>query len=567
MDINSLLSSVLSGISGDAVRYTDAASSIGQAATATEDASNAAISQAATDIPKAQANAQGAADINYQQAQLVQRLQRDAMLDPAAANNAYTQGLAELTDLNSQRTQTAAEVTKLSSTNLLEDPFGFVMAQLQLPVVTAKLEGLTNQAAVVTHDVQTRLNLSKAAQSTVVADTADKAKALAYQQAELAANAARTKLDMASAEVKSKVGADMLRQADALSKITAANKDLYNMAIQAEHWDASMEDRKEARAAFAAERAARFADKKDKEVLNAARQANLAASYALLGLPNAPDLATFDKSQNTPQKKAISDLTLNGNLGATLRSSLTTFLAADPSFAGIEAGGNAGFSKLVQGLNRTGMAAVQTIARKPDAAGKFPSHTQALEQGLDMYETNMVSGAGDMKTRVPLTSTYWDSNFSPYKADHKRLAAQPDLLNNNVVMSVVRTLAPTVPSDLPQFRGSDEQQVLRTVAAMVGSNKININDAATQIADYYKTSAIINQDWYKYDLMALPKQTSYMAQVTIPGFFADTIVPNPKLSADLMNPTDAKRLLLGIITATATPKTTDLGNTSLGGFR
>lgn len=553
MDINSLLSEVLSGLNGDTARYTDAASSVGKASTQMEAVSNQNIAQARADIPVAESMGQGAAAIEYQKAQQVQMLQRAAGMDPAVASNMYTEGLAELTAINVQRRKAAQEVTALASTNLLDDPIGYIFAQLSLPGAQGQLAGLDKQAELATTDVQNRLTLVAAAKNNLVADTADKARELAYQEAALKARAANSKLDAAAVGTQADVAAKMLQQADILAKITSNNAAAYKMIRDDQQFAAMMEDRQSAREQARVDKATYAKEKLTKEEQIAAGQAQLEAAYRTLGFNAVPDYETFRKMPNTPKKKAISDLMDGGNFGATLSQSLPSLIQAAPNLEGITAGGNAGFAKAIQGLYAASQSYID-LASKPDATGQKPKPMAAIQDGFDNYQREMESSAGSVKTARPITHAHWDSNLNVYRANYPiMLQSSIKELQNNVVMETARNVASTVPADSPNFRGIDEQQVILTVAQSVAANKISLDDAAKQMATFYQHSALINADFYGYTLLGMPRQERYMAKVSLPGFFGNTPVPEAT-SADLMNVVDAKRLLLGIIQAKAPPK-------------
>lgn len=558
MDLNQLLTDALSGITQTRDVYMDAANAVGKAANNTETVNLDAIKQARQDIPVAQGIAQGMADMDYQRNKLVQDTLKAAMLDPGAANNAYTQGMADLTALNMERNKAAAEVTNLSSVNLLDDPFGYIMAQINMPVATARLQGLDKQAEIVTNDVQTRLNIAKSAQSTLVADTADKAKELAYKNADMQARAAASKLDVAAADVQANAAAKVMTQADAIAKALGTKKDAYTLAASDEHWEQTRLDRIAQRDEIAEAKKARLAATTLAEEKRAAMQADLKLAYARLGISQVPDIETFIKSANTPQKKAISDIMNGGNFGASLALSMPTVITAGPDMQGLIKGGAAGFAHALQGINKTAAGYIEKAAQMDPTTGKTLKHSDALAVGYDKYQIDMEASTGNRKTKMPLTSEVWDSNFNVYKADHKRMIANKgDVLTNNVMMEAVKTLEPTIPVEVGKFRGIDEQQALMNIAAMVGKKTISLDVAAKQIADYYQTSARINQDFYTYESLGLPPQTSYMAAVKIPGFLGDTRVPSDN-SVDLMNPVDVKRLLLGITLAKSPPAMTPL---------
>lgn len=575
MDINSLLQNVLQSTNQSNANLQAVANTIG-AANANEQAVSAKVSeQASADIPLGLGVAQQSADIQAQQGTLIQQLQAQANLDPAAADNAYAQSLADLTVINSQRKAVGQQLTQLSSANLFDDPFQYVMAQLNLPVVTAKAAALENQAAVATQDVNARLDLLAKAKSTVVANTVDSVKDVQYKTAELKAREAQRALDMATAEKQSKIAGQLLQQANIYDKINDNQRQVVSMQIQAANWAESMAERREARAERATRAAEARAAKATKDVAEASLSAGLQAASMLLGYPRPIDFASFKVLPNSPQKRALASIADTGTLGAGLEDSWKTLVEAGPNLQGIVAGGNAGFAQLVKSTDAALDSYVSLARRTADPTGKLPSEKEARTLGVTKLESDLVASASDPKGAKALNSPAWDSIFNPYKSQYKVMVDSTEAgklagLKGNVVIETAKTLMPRVPTDAPNFRGEDEQVLLNAIGAMVAKGAINENDAAKQIATYYRTSAAYNKDMYQYGLVGLPTQTSYMVKIKVPGFLGDTTLP----AANLMDETQTKKLLLTIAKGQATPTTSMgpgvtpmvLGAQSIGGW-
>ncbi len=542
MDINSILKQVLQSTQASNKQLAGVGELITSANQNEQAVANQSYAGARESIPQQQALAQQQAEVEAQKAAHQQQLQLLANLDPSQIDNAYTQSLSELTALSAQRRQAAQQVTDLSSKGLLDDPFGYVMAQLSLPAAQAQLEGLTAQSQIVTQDVTTRLDLLNKAKSTVTANTVDQVKAIKYDEARLKSEAAARELNMAEAGTRSKLAAQQMQIVNISDKINDNMRGVFSMQMQASQWAETMAERKEARAERAAAAAERAARAKDKATEDAILLANLNRAAVSLGFPPM-SIDAFKAMPNTPQKKAIIDIANTGTFGADLTDSFRTLTAAGANLQAISAGGNKGFTELIQGLNLGMQISVNTARKSVDKTGKMLSEKEASVVGAQGYESSIVAASGDPKAPHTLTDSKWDSLFTPYRASYKvLLSSAPAALQGNVVYEAAKNVLVQVPPSSPNFRGEDEQQVLRTVAKMAADKKLPINDAAQQVSKFYQMAAAKNLDHYNYSLLGLPVQTSYMARVNVPGLIFDDKTP----AYDLMNEVDAKRMLLSI---------------------
>lgn len=546
MNINEILSSVLQSTNASNQRLMGVADMQGQVARQSQAVNAANTAEAQSDIPVASALAQQQADVEAQRAQLVQTLQAQANLNPADADNAYVRGLADLTATNLQREKAHADLTKLATTDLLEDPIGFVMAQLQMPVAQAQAEALDKQAARQVQDVDARLKLVASAKSTLTADTTQQVREIQLGQAALKAREASRVLSQQEMENASRIAGQYLQQANVLDKINDNTRQMYSMQMQAAQFDASMAERREARAERQMRMDAMLAEKKMKEEDDAMLTAGLAAASKLLGYPQPVSIEAYKRMPNGKAKQQLGMLANSGSLGDSLYESFVAFNEGGGSITGLQRGGNVGFAKFMSGIDKT----VDTYiaqARKPDKMGKTPSEKESNVLGLNTYNRDLISASADPKTPRPLTSPHWDSNFNPYRQHFGILsnavtAGKAAALKGNPVFAAMQTVAASSQTPDGNISAEGEQTALRTVAQLVADRKLNENDAAKALVQYYRTSAAANMDFYQYTLAGLPPQDSYVAKVKVPGMFGDSTTKG----YNLMNEVQAKMMLMEV---------------------
>lgn len=558
MNINDILSSVLQSTQASNQRLTGIADMQGQLAAENAATSAANTAQARADIPVAQGLAGQQAGVQAQQSQLIQQLQAQANLNPADADNAYVRGLADLTATNTQREQAHAQMTKLATTDLFDDPIGFVMAQLQLPVAQAQAQALDQQAARQVQDVQTRLSLVNNAKSTLTADTVQQVKQIQLSAAELKANEATRALSQQEMENKSRIAGQYLQQAQTLDKMNDNIRQVYTMQMQAAQYNETMAARAEARAERNMMMQERIAAKKTQEGEDAMLTAGLSAASAILGYPQPVSVEFFKRMPNGKQKQALATLAANNSLGDNLLEAFTNFGEGKGTVAGLQRGGNTGLAKFMSGIDQT-VDAYILDAGKPDKLGKTPSAKEAAVAGVQNYERALVDSSANPKTTRPLTHPEWDSKFTPYRQHFglvsNAVTAGRAPLAGNAMYDALKVIASNATTPDGNVSGEGEQTALRTVAQRVANRELNENDAAKQIVQYYRVAAAVNRDVYQYGVMGLPPQDSYMGSVKVPGAFGTTSTTK---NYNLMNETQAKMLVMEIAKQSA-PDTPGLG--------
>lgn len=546
MNINDILSSVLQSTQASNQRLAGVADMQGQVARQAQVTNAANTAGAQADIPAAQALASQQADVEAQRAQMIQQLQASANLNPADADNAYVRGLADLTATNVQREQAHANLTKLATTDLLDDPIGFVMAQLQMPVAQAQAQALDAQAARQVQDVDTRLKLVASAKSTLTADTVQQVREIQLGQSALKAREASRALAQQETENASRIAGQYLQQANVLDKINDNTRQAYSMQLQAAQFNESLAERREARAERALRMQSMLSEKKMKDDEDAMLTAGLASASKLLGYPQPISIEAYKRMPGGKAKQQLGMLANSGSLGDSLYESFVAFNEAGGSIAGLQRGGNTGFAKFMSGVDKT-VDNYIAAARKPDKMGKTPTEKDAAVAGVNTYNSELVASSADPKTAKPLTSAHWDSNFTPYR-QHLGLLSNAVTsgkaagLAANPVLAAMKTVAAASQTTDGNISAEGEQTALRTVAQLVADRKLNENDAAKAVVQYYKTAAAVNLDFYQYTLAGLPVQDSYVAKVKVPGLLGDSTTKG----YNLMNEVQAKMMLMEI---------------------
>jgi len=566
MDLSNIITQVLQSTQASNQRIMDTVDMLGknaQQATAVNDANTAG---AQADIPQAQALAQQQADVEAQRAMLVQSLQAATGLDPAQADNAYVTGVAQLASINDQRKQAYAQVGELSSVGLLDNPIGYILAQLKLPQVQAQAETLDKQATVVSQDVNTRLTLLANAKSTITANTAQQVKEIQLGQSELAAREARRKLAASDMENRTRIAGQYLQQVQLLDRVNDNTRQVYSMQMQAAQFEATMAERREARAERAQRMEAVAAAKKESDIEDQRMATGLASASTLLGYPQAVTVEMFKRMPNTPQKKRLAELAATGSLGDGLYDSFVAFTEGKGSVSGLKQGGNLGFAKFMEGVDRTVDDYQRKVANTPDKMGKRPSEKEAAVMGVHAYNETLIKSAVDPKSGVPLTSQTWDKEFNPYRqhlglVENAVTAGKVKPLTGNAFFEALQAVATGSKNADGNVPAEGEQQAIRVVAKRVAARELNANDAAAQIAEYYRTSAAVNANFYQYTLAGLPVQDSYMAKVKVPGFFDHTTA-----AYNVMKPEQAKALLMEIVREDTRNAPAGLAKPPQGGF-
>ena len=558
MDINKLLSALTdqAGASNSALDANGAAaaqttSAIGSSA----DSMNAAVQRS---IQLSSQAAQQAAEIERQKAAVGEQAQRVANLDPDNLNSSYVSTMAQLTATTAQREAAMQQYRTLTETSLLDNPIGYIFNQLELPKVVQQHNNLAIQQGNLESDLATRTQLLAQNKSAVSANVASAGKEAALSAAAAIEAAAQAEADKIRIDNFGKISAARMNEQALLDKKLSNTATLYSAGMSM----AQFKSREAELLAARQERQARLAEaSKNKEVQDAqdsALAAGLARVSGALGYPDTLSVDDFKKMPASKAKQKLYDAAIEGTYGDELSSSLDFLQSGnlpkmqsnDPAFV-------KGLTAIAAGVRSYATA----IARNPLNAKMKPE--EATKEGAAQYTLALVNSAHDPKAVTPLNDPKWDTTFNLYRSQDATMLSLVEsgnaipigtdadgktittTLPNNSYVKVLKTVAATVPPGTPEFRGKDEEKALQTLAEMVRTRAISVQQAAADLVRYKRTAAAYNQSTLKTASLNLPVQES--AYVSIPG----TTALSGSVIGDTMNIASTENLLINLAISNA----------------
>lgn len=458
-------------------------------------------------------------------------------------NFIVSQRMAEYNSAEDARKTARAEFDRLSSIGFLDNPVGYIVAQLQLPQAAAKNNALVSMRDAAANDIATRQSLTAAQKQVTTVNTADRVRTTAVAEAENSRRAAEIQLRQAQIENSSKLAGQDLQAFQLRDKAFDIRGDIFNKTMQVQQWQMqfeSLQAQRAQQAALADERAAaaaeRLAAQKDREAKKAEEQAQLlelnngfATLSKFLGLTTPMNVEVWKKIPDAKVKQAWLQAAQTGALGADILQSLqfvnqvgnTNFISQT----------NPGTAQAVRGFTDAIGAASESIARTPQ--GKTMKMKDIADRATEDYTKLVVSSASMMNAAQTLTAPQFDTLFNPYKAQHKVMlqeaATNPRLADNAVVKALQASTIGANLEAMPNIPAEFEQKALQSIVAQIRARTLGVDDAARQVNAYYAEAARKNFDLYQYNLMGLPAQTKYVARVDVPGLFGEPV------TADFMN--------------------------------
>lgn len=497
----------------------------------------------------AQASADTAAKsaaVEYTRSKVLENAQATLGLNPDDVNNQLVQSMTAFNAAEDARKQARQQFDQLSQISLLDNPLGWLAAQLQLPQVAAKNNALVDQRDAAAENLATRQRLLTAHKSAVTANTADAVQQVRLEEANNQLAAARIKVREAEIANSSTIAGRKLQAFQMSDKIFDIESDLVNKQLQVGQYMMSMQERQEARAARAAEAADRLARKKAEEADIAAFDVQLSRVSQFLGMATPMTAELLKRMPDAKKRQAWVEAATTGQIGADLVSSVA-FINTNGNAAALRTN-NPGVAIALNGFSAGIDSYASQVQRAAAAKGDKLKPAEIVTQAQDAYTNDVISSASRPGTGNSLTSSRWDSVFNPYKAQHKVIldevkAGKLPLADNVLVKSL--QLVPSAAADSGNITSADEMTALKAVAEQVRQGKITIDAASQQVAQYYQVAANKNRQLYQYDLFNLPPQTSYQGQIPGSGFF-----PKP-VNVELMSPTSVKKGLMSVIRGTS----------------
>lgn len=481
-----------------------------------------------------QANIAGA-DVALAKGKTLEQIQALYNLNLNDPTNELAKNLSVIKNAKEAYGPARAEFDQAMQTGLLDDPIGFLVNQIRLPQLAAKVNAIADaEDQAVTRNRQA-LEGQAAAKSTIIANTADAEYQINLQMAD-----ANAKLAMAKA--KSEEAQNVARIAGSnLQTLSLLDKKFDNMrqtATSVESIQASRASRAEsaqrmkmAQEEHAFQRAMRVEALNEKQAKIAARDrydARLAEVAHVLGYVEPPTAQTLDKF-GTPKFQAKLDaFATTGTMGETLAESLPFYLGqggANPAV--LRKTGGASIYDTARKLQESalGEAYVNKAQKEYMAAnqGKVPKPDDLKTLAFDLYQKDI---SNDMLVKTGggkgLTSPAYDNVYTPYKAQYVSFGTQIETnpayagLKNNIVHKYVQArvqAGPVTGEKGNNLTAQDQQAIVAAIVKDAVERRIDPKTAAADAAQYFRAAANFNYDMGKYDLFGLPRQSAYLATV------------------------------------------------------
>lgn len=504
--------------------------------------------QEATQVAQTSADlAARTAAVEYARNKTMENAQAVLGLNPDDVNNQLATSMAEYNAAETQRKASKQQFDKLSQISLLDNPLGWLAAQLQLPQVAAQ-----NNAAVDTRDaaaanIATRQQLLTAHRSAVTANTAAQVQQIKLDTAQNELAAARIKIREAEIQNSSTIAGRKLQAYQLSDKLFDIESDLVNKQLAVGQYMMSLEERREARAERAAQAAERLAAKKTQAENIAAFDVQLGRVSQFLGLTTPMTAELLERVRDPKKKQAWIEAATTGQIGADLVGTLQ-FINTNGNTAALRQN-NPGVAAAAQNFAAGIDSYAAEVQRKARSEGKTLKPAEIVAQANDAYTTDIIASASRPGTGNSLTSPRWDSVFNPYKAQHHVMLDEIKSgklpLQNNALVKELQLLRDTDRNGTATNISSEQElTALKAVALQVKSGKLKIDEASQQIAEYYRLAAAKNRELYQYELFNLQAQTSYRGQIPGTGFLQGPA------EVELMSPTSVKKSLLRVIRGT-----------------
>jgi hypothetical protein len=470
-------------------------------------------SQVNEDATVAQQTALGKArDFSYQaaiqsadQAQQVgsvyQQIQKSGGLIAEDPNNLHAQLSQALFANDTAYSAEREKYDQLKSVSLLDDPLGYVMAQLQLPSQGAKVNALAGKDEQLQSIFQRTIQMDADAKREMTANTVASARNIALSQAE----ADKSKADAQIAALTGQAAVNKMQvSATAAAAIDRATDDPLKTARQREQL-AALEDARTQRELQAA------------QSMRSANLLGLAAPMAEKDINNLPPALKQDWEK----------LNQTGVASPELMVELGKGLIGTPR----EAEYNAALL-VTKGIQ----AEVDAVMKLPANAGRM-SLKEAQQIGRDSYYTAMYNSLRDPKMGVPgMLDKSWDSkgniyrpNLASFVQDQTMRAGQglPTSVTptNGLMRLMVQTLkTPGAVGANGNITIANEKQTIQAFAELQAQGKLmgtngkpmTAAEAASQIAEFYKASTSYATQLNKPAQLGLTPITNYRGELTTP---------------------------------------------------
>lgn len=506
-------------------------------------------------VQSAASNAAAKANIDYSVAKTLETLQSMFNMDVGQANNEIAASLTAAQEAKAARAPVRAAYDQLASISFMDNPIGYLFAQMQLPSLAEQNNALADREDLALNNIREKTQMLGAAKQVVSANVADSLQQVQRQSAENEARMAQARLKQEEAKNLSGDAAAAMQRIQLANAMGDNQRSTLSTII-------SLEDRQEARELRNMQLDEFRAGKKLKEEEDLRLNQRLKVISDTLGFEEPMTTARLRNMTNKKEQEVWLSAATSGQLGEDLMSSLQFFAQGNRAKLRTTNPVTVAFAER---LGASGAQYQSGAAKRLMAAnGGKPAKPEEIQKAAYKdYEEDVVSSMSVKTNPEDLGSAKWDQVFNPYKAQFLGFNKAIEMdqryagLKNNLVKTAIDTLQASGSIKGDNLTAEQQQQVIVSVVDQVGKRNVTAQKAAADIAAYFKTAAAYNQDTGKYGIFSLPPQTAYL--FTLNGTFGD----DNRRKMDLMDPKDVENTLIWRARKAVQP----IGYSPIGGFR
>lgn len=533
MDINSILSAMtanagqqIADVNAAVQRQTVDTGRIGQLLAANEQEAVKA-GEAAAEIARAEA------ETNYKLNKAKEFNAAVGGMNPDDLNNQYIRSFAEFDAAEAERVRAYAEFEEKARIGFLDNPVGYLIAQLQLPQLADANNSAVARRDAAKENVLSRVEMIEARNRILSANTADQVREVQLRKAAVAKQAADISLREAQAENISKLGARELEALRLRQEPARIQGDLLRTEMSVKQWQAQQEANRIQRAA-AAEAARANAEAKAASIEQKNEwNARLAAASRMLNYKADITVDSIKMLPSKAQQDALWSIAATGQLGNDVDESLATIQAAGANVRAMAAT-NAGLGRFVERTQRSISAFGEAIKREAEKKAVGSSDKIKPEvlrrEATSQWEAETYNAAHSRAGAGAINSGRWDdtSNFSPYKPEYFVVLDMVDGgqlpgLSKNSAVEVLRNLKATSSPGASNLPGKDIERLAHILAERVANGTLGPETAARDLVALQQTGVRVNKNLYNYTQMGMKEQTAAILNIPSPASFGDPV--------------------------------------------
>ena len=438
-----------------------------------------------------------------------------AGMNPDDQNNLYVQSLAKITEARSLQDTTRAEYNRLNSIGLLDNPIGYIAAQLQLPQVAAQHNEALNQEMIASSRTQETIKLINAKDTLIAANTADALRKVEEQKAKAAGLQAQLTLSKLQMDNISTIGQRTIQALQIGTVGFQATRDALSTQMEAEKFKLQQESVALQRQQMYEIRQEQLKRKGLEAEAAAEEQQRLQAAANMLGYASVPNLKSLDQKSRAQFVKVASSL----QLGNDPYEALQTIQSIGNRQ--VMAQTNGGMGEMVQGTSVAIRQAADAYAKLPENKLRTMKPGEAEAGGAKQWQADVYGSGSSFGAGFPVTNPRWDTQFNPYKpkylavVDAAKAGAIPALKDNSAIAII--DAIPRDPS-AGNLTGKQLETVVQTMAQRIANGTLGVDKAAQDLVALNKVGATMNREQLGYELMGLPPQQRLI--MSVPGLAA-----------------------------------------------